>query len=502
MIARERVAHILRLYHAEHWKVGTIAHQLGVHHTTVCRVLAEAGQAPGLLAARPSMADPFVPLIRATLEKYPTLRASRLYAMVRSRGYEGGPDHFRHIVSMHRPRPVAEAYLRLRTLAGEQAQVDWGYFGKLRVGRAERALWGFVMVLSYSRQLFVRFFLGNAMANFLRGHVGAFESFAGVPRALLYDNLKSAVLERVGQAIHFNPTLLELAAHYRFEPRPVAVARGNEKGRVERAIRYIRDSFFAAREFGDLADLNAQAAAWCESVAAERPCPEDRTRRVREVFADERQHLLALPDNPFPAEDREEVQVQRTPYVRFDLNDYSVPHTYVRRPLVVHASLDCVRIVDAATVVATHPRSWDKGQQIEDPEHVATLLAYKQAARHHRGLDRLHHACPHAAAFFAALAERHGNLGAATTALTKLLDLHGAGALDNALAAVLQAHTAHLAAVRQVLEQARHAQAQPPPVAVALPEDPRLRDIVVHPHPLTTYDQIRTEDDNDDDDTE
>ena len=108
------------------------------------------------------------------------------------------------------------------------------------------------------------------------------------------------MLERVGQAIHFNPTLLDLAAHYRFEPRPVAVARGNEKGRVERAIRYIRDSFFAARPFTDLADLNAQAMAWCAGIAAERLCPEDRTRRVREVFADERERLLGCPTIPFP----------------------------------------------------------------------------------------------------------------------------------------------------------------------------------------------------------
>jgi transposase len=500
MITPERAAEILRLYHAEKWKPGTIARQLGVHHTTVRRVLAQAGQAPGLLSTRPSMADPFVPLIRTTLEKYPTLRASRLYAMVRSRGYGGGPDHFRHIVSLHRPRPAAEAYLRLRTLPGEQAQVDWGYFGKLKIGRAERALWGFVMVLSYSRHICLRFFFGNAMANFLRGHVGAFDSFTGVPRVLLYDNLKSAVLERVGQAIHFNPTLLELAAHYRFEPRPVAVARGNEKGRVERAIRYIRDSFFAAREFTDLADLNAQATAWCEQIAAERLCPEDRSRRVREVFADERERLLALPDNPFPCQEREQIEVRRTPYVRFDLNDYSVPHTYVRRGVEVHATLECLRIIaDGTKVIATHPRSWSKGEQIEIAEHVAELVAFKRAARHHRGIDRLHHACAHAAAFFVALAARHGNLGAATTGLTKLLDLYGAGAVDAALSGALQAHAPHLAAVRQLLEHARHAEAQPPPIAVALPEDPRLRDIVVHPHPLTTYDPIRTENENDHD---
>ena len=135
--------------------------------------------------------------------------------------------------------------------------------------------------------------------------------------------MKSVVLERRGDAIRFHPTLLELAAHYRFEPRPVAPARGNEKGRVERLIRFVRSSFFAARRFRDLDDLNDQADAWCATRAAERPCPEDRRRTVAEVFAEERPRLVALPDNPFPCEERVEVQAGKSPYIRFDGNDLS-----------------------------------------------------------------------------------------------------------------------------------------------------------------------------------
>ena len=141
-----------------------------------------------------------------------------------------------------------------------------------------RPLMAFVMVLSYSRQIFLRFSLNASLENFLRGHVGAFTAWGGVPRVLLYDNLKSAVLERRGDAIRFHPTLLEFAGHYRFEARPVAVARGNEKGRVEKAMRYARDSFFAARSFADLADLNTQAAAWCNGIAADRRWPEEEPR--------------------------------------------------------------------------------------------------------------------------------------------------------------------------------------------------------------------------------
>jgi transposase len=152
----------------------------------------------------------------------------------------------------------------------------------------------FVMVLSHSRQIVLRFFPDARMENFLPGHVGAFTAWNGVPRVLLYDNLKSAVLERRGDAIRFHPTLLGFAGHYRFEPRPVAVARGNEKGRVERAIGYVRGAFFAARSFTDLDDLTAQADGWCRGLAADRRCPGEPDRTVRQVFAEEASRLLPL----------------------------------------------------------------------------------------------------------------------------------------------------------------------------------------------------------------
>jgi len=266
--------------------------------------------------------------------------------MVCERGYRGGPSRFRAVVACHRPRPPAEAYLRLRTLPGEQAQCDWAHFGHLVIGRARRPLMAFVLVLSFSRQIFLRFFPDARMENFLRGHLGAFAAWNGIPRVILYDNLRSAVLERHGDAIRFNPALLDFAGHYRYEPRPVAVARGNEKGRVERAIRFVRDAFFAARIFKDIDDLNAQADAWCRGQAADRRCPEDHTRSVAEVFAEEAPRLLPLPDDPYPVVERVAVKAAKTPYVRFDLNDYSVPHSYVRRTLTVLADTDRLRIVD------------------------------------------------------------------------------------------------------------------------------------------------------------
>jgi transposase len=324
-IPPEREAQILRYFHVEKWPPTTIARQLNINRGTVRRVLAQADLPRIGLRPRPLRIDPYLPFIHQTLEKFPKLAASRLYVMVHERGYRGSPHHFRHLIACLRPRPKAEAFLRLRSLPAEQAQVDWAHFCHLVIGRARRPLMAFVMVLSYSRQIFLRFFLNARMENFLRGHVEAFEAWSGVPKVILYDNLKSAVLERQGDAIRFHPTLSGFAGHYRYDPRPVAIARGNEKGRVERAIRYIRTSFFAAREFVDLDDLNAQADAWCRGLAADRPCPEQNTLSVREAFAEEAQLLLKLPDNAYPLLERVAVTAGKTPYVRFDLNDYSIP---------------------------------------------------------------------------------------------------------------------------------------------------------------------------------
>lgn len=499
MIDKEREADILRLFHAEKWPVGTIARQLGVHHTTVQRVLAQAGLSPKVVSPRPSMADPYVPFIMETLTKYPRLHASRIFQMVRERGYPGRPDHFRRIVARLRPRPSAEAFLRLRTLPGEQAQVDWGHFGKVQIGRAERVLWAFVMVLSWSRHIFLRFYLSAAMPSFVRGHVDAFAFFGGVPRVVLYDNLKSAVLERVGQTIRFHPTLLELAAHYRYEPRPVAVARGNEKGRVERAIRYVRDSFFAARTWTDLADLNQQAAAWCTGLAADRSWAQDTRRKVRDAFEQELEHLMPTPEQEFPCDERVEADVGKTPYVRFDLNDYSVPHDHVRRPVVVLASLDKVRVLDGAQVIATHRRSWDRGQQIEQPEHIAALIAEKSLARKERGLSRLSRAVPHADAMLALAAERGSNLGSIIARLLRLLDAIPAAELDEAVAEAVERGTPTVGAVRQILDRRRAALGKPPALITRFSTNPRAAHVVVRPHNLESYDHLDKESDHETD---
>lgn len=501
-ICPELEAKILRYHFVERWGPHTIASQLGIHHSTVDRVLSQAGMPKAERARGASIVDPYLPFIIETLDQYPKLTAARLYAMVQQRGYAGGPSHFRSHVAQLRPRKPSEAYLRLRTLPGEQAQVDWGHFGQVSIGRAKRPLMAFVMVLSWSRQIFLRFYLNQRMESFLRGHVAAFEAWNGLPRVVLYDNLKSAVLERREDAIRFHPTLLALSAHYRFEPRPVAVARGNEKGRVERAIRYIRDAFFAGRQWSDLEELNAQAKAWCAGPAAHRPCPEDRSMTVSEAFAQERPHLLALPDNPFETDERIEVSIGKTPYARFDLNDYSVPHTHVRRTLTVLASPTHVRVLDGASVLAEHPRVYGKGEQVENPAHLEALIQAKRQAPQHRGQDRLMQAAPASRELLQQAAQRGTPLARLTAQLVQLLDDYGAAELEQAIAEALKNDVPHPNSVRQVLERRREQRDRLPPIALTLPDNDKARNIVVRPPSLARYDQLHADVEKDREETD
>lgn len=502
MIADELTVRIRRLYYAEHWRVGTIASELGVHHTTVVRALNRAQLVGATVRRVPSsLLDPYKPFIADVLERHPRLRATRLHAMLQGRGYPGGVLAVRRYVRTVRPRR-AEAFLRLQTLPGEQGQVDWGHFGKVAVGHARRPLVCFVLVLSWSRAVYARFALDQSLESFLRGHVEAFAALGGVPRTLLYDNLKSVVLERMGDHVRYHPRLLELAGHYHFAPKPCAPYRGNEKGKVERTIQYLRHAFFAARRFADVADLNRQLATWIVDTAHRRPVPGDPERRmVAAALAEERPRLLPLPQHPFPSTLVRPVASGKTPYIRFDGNDYSIPHAAVGRPLTLVADEHTVRIVESATELARHRRSYDHRQVVEDPAHLAALAAVKRAAHELRGRDRLRSLCPHAAAFLDALARRGHPLLAETRRLLDLADRFGAPALEAALTETLARGAVSAAAVAHVLDQQARARRAPPPLAVVLPDDPRVRELHVTPHALATYDTltIRPETPHDDD---
>ena len=492
MIASELEAKIRRLFFAEHWRVGTIAKELGVHHEAVRRAIeADRFVRPDALV-RPSMLDPYKSFLTQTLEQHPRLRATRLFEMAKDRGYGGSVVQLRRYLRGIRPGPQAEAYLRLTTLPGEQAQVDWGHFGKIKIGHAERALSCFVLVLSWSRAMYARFTLDQTLESFLGCHIAAFNELGGVPRSILYDNLKSVVLARAGDHIHFNENLLFFAGHYHFAPKPCAPYRGNEKGKVERSIQYLRHGFFAARRFSSLPDLNSQLAQWIARTAHARKVPGDPAERlVRDALDEERSLLLPLPEHPADCDLVKPVASGKTPYIRFDRNDYSIPHHLVGKPLTLIASETQVRITNGCGhVFATHARSYDQKQVIENPEHLAELAREKRRAHELRGRDRLRASCASADALIEALARRGQHLGGQVARLLKLLDRYGAAELE---AAIKDAHgrgAIGAASVAHVLDQRARARKTPPALDVVLPDDPRVRDLRVTPHALETYDAL------------
>ena len=497
MITPEQYAEIRRLHFGEHWKVGTIAAALGVHHDTVRAAIAHDTGTVRRGTCRASALDPYLPLIHDTLAHHPRLRATRLFEMVRARGYRGSVVQLRRIVRTIRPAAPPTLYRRLVTLAAEEAQIDWGAFGSIRIGRGVRPLSGFVMVLSYSRAIFALFTLDQTLESFLRGHVEAFLAFQGSARTLVYDNLRSAVLERAGPAIRFHPRLLELAGHYHFAPRPCAPYRANEKGKVERQIHYLRHAFFAARTFADVDDLNAQFRRWRDEIAHQRPHPEQRDRTVADVFAEEQARLLPLPAHPFDAEVMRTVSSSKLPYVRFDRNSYSIPHTHVRRPLTLLASPTTVRLIAGAEEIARHPRSYDTGQTIEHEAHVAGLVAATRQANPSSGRDRLRLAVPAIATLLERLAARGESLRAHTARLLGLLDDYGPRELAIAVGQALERDALGAGAIAHILETRRRRRGQKPPVSLVLPDHPGVRALDVTPHRLETYDALTRPDPDD-----
>ena len=200
---------------------------------------------------------------------------------------------------------------------------------------------------------------------------------------------------------------------------------------------------------------------------------------------------MKLPEHDYPVAERLEVHAGKTPYVRFDLNDYSIPHTHVRRTLTVLAEPDRVRVLDGATVLATHRRSWDRRAQIEQEAHIQALVDHKRGARAHRATDRLTQAVPAVTELLQRAAARGHNLGSVTAGLSKLLDRYGAKPMQAAVVEALARDVPHPNAVRLALERARHASQTPPPIDTPLSERARSLDVTVQAHALDAYDALR-----------
>lgn len=488
MIDMETFARIRRLFFAEHWKVGTIATELGLHNETVERAL-NLDRLVAKPIERPSMLDAYQDFICSVLKEHPKLTATRIFRMVQVRGYGGSLVHLRRFVRKLRPQ-YSEPFLRRTVFPGEESQVDWAHFGKVPVVSGSRTLSLFVMTLSYSRALYLEFFFDQSMENFLRGHVNAFAFFGGVPRICLYDNLRSVVLERRGQAVHFHPRLIELSAHYHFQARPCAPARGNEKGRVERAIRYIRDSFFAGRTFITREALNRAALDWRDQVAHVRPWVQDREKTVHAAFVEEQSRLIQLPGHAFETDQIIPVTTKKQIWVRFDGNDYSIPPEGVGKRLTLVASGTKVRIMDGDTERACHHRSYDCHQTISNSDHIQALLKTKQKARESVRSQHLITGVPESEAFLDAAFERGESAALQTSQLLKLMDEYGSDYLRTATKEALDRGTPRASSVRFLIEKRRRKEKETHPLPVDLSSRPKLAEFHVNPHDPEAYDEL------------
>jgi len=284
---------------------------------------------------------------------------------------------------------------------------------------------------------------------------------------------------------------VELAAHYHFVPRPCQVRAGNQKGRVERAIRYVRDSFWAGRTFTTLAECNRQALVWRDEVARgalwARRWPDDSARTVAQAFTEEQSRLLPLPLHLCNTDRIETVRSRKTIYVRFDLNDYSIPPEAVGRPLTLVATDTDIRILDGAAEIARHHRSYDRQQSILDPAHEQAVLRTKRKALHQTRAGRLALAVPESQALLErAFAEGESAAGQ-TAQLLRLLDLYGVAALRRAVREALERNTPRASSVAFLLRRQHRSTPLP---ALDLSRHPEAQALDVRPHDLETYDEL------------
>jgi transposase len=489
MITAEMLSQMRRLVLVEGMKIETVARRFGVHHSVVRRALRESNGLMPTRLHRPSNLTPWKPYIVQRLTELPQLTAARIFTELRSRGYDGSAKNLRRYVSQVRGPKSTKAYLRVEFEPAEQAQVDWGSFGYLRVGKNQRPLSVFAMVLSWSRALFIDFSLDQKMETFCQMHARALEFFGGVPRRVIYDNLKSVVLSHVGPTVQFNPRFLAFAGHYLFEPTAAPVRYPQFKGRVEGSIKFIRHSFFYGRSFHGLEDIRAQAARWRDEVANTRIHGTTRERPCERLLI-ERGRLRELPKHPFDSDTLIALVVSKELRIRFDTNSYSVPPGYVGKTVQLRADDRRVRIFCDGSEIAVHARSWDKHRHIEDPAHVEALLDRRKAGRPPSRRERLVNACPQARLYLNEVARRRIRLDHELDKLFRLVDLYGDTEVSEAIAKAVIQKSFGARFVHALCDQARFARGQGEPPEPVVTGNRAADSVTIVPHSMETYDAL------------
>lgn len=482
-----RVAEVLRLGLIEGVAVRAIAKRLHMARKTVRRILGRHTAPAKPPATRSSILEPYEAPIRAMLDDAPEMLAPAVLERLRPLGYTGGVSILRARLRRMRPHAHREAFLTLSFEPGEAMQVDWADFGFALPG-VPRRVSAFVAVLCHSRMLYVEFTLSQAMGSFLRCMERCLHFYGGTAAVDIFDNMKTVVLSHTATATVFNPKFLEYARARGFAVRACNVRRGNEKGRVERPIGFLRRRFWPGRRFADLLDLNTQSTRWRDDFANGR-VHEDTGKVPALVFEHlEKRLLKPLPRTPFNTDDVEGTGVNKSFRVTFDRNKYSVPWWLASQQVIVRANDDEVGVFLLTKQIATHLRSWKVGEDIEHPSHKTGLLEHKPRAAAAGTLPPALVALGETGrTYFKVLAAGSRSIHRETVRLVFLVELFDAAATASAILEVMQ--TGHVGAeyVEYVLRHKRRLVPHPPPLRLGNHE----LDAICVPEPdLTIYDDL------------
>jgi transposase len=484
MIDYELYAKIRHLTEHEGLTPPQIAGELALDPRTVRKWLSMPLQ-PRTTTNRPSKLDPFKNEIVRMLHNYP-FTATQIFQRIQEQGFEGSYNIVKRYVRKVRP-PKSPPFLTLSFAPGQCAQVDWGSYGALNVGSTRRRLSFFVMVLCYSRMMYVEFTVSQSMEHFLGGHQNAFEFFGFVPRKIMVDNLKSAVLKRiVGQEPIFNPKYLDFANHYGFTIAPCNVGKGNEKGRVENAVGYVKKNFLAGLNIPDFSALNPACRNWLDSIANVRVHGQTRQKPL-ELFEKEKPFLNPLPANPFDIASISQIRASSQFRITLDTNHYSVPAEYASTRLTLKAYPDRVCIYSEGKLIARHTRSYDRYQDFEDPDHPKELLRQRRKARDQKIFMRFLALSPMAEQYYRKLQLRRMNPHHHIRKIVALSEIYHPDELRRAIEDAFTFEAFSSEYITNLLEQRSRSLPQPQALQLTRRED-LLRIKIAQPD-LTIYER-------------
>jgi len=490
MIDYDTFCRIKHLSEHDQLTVPQIACTLALDQRTVDYWLAQPRYRPRQSTPQPSKLDPFKPTIRHLLEKHP-YSAQQIFQHITAEGFDGAITIVKDYVRTVRP-PRKPAFLTLEFAPGECAQVDWGHWHPVAVGHAMRKLAFFVMVLAYSRLMYVEFTVSQTMEFFLNAHLNAFEYFGRlVPAKIMVDNLKSAVLQRLtGQAPVFNPRYRDFSQHLGFEIIPCGVRQAQEKGRVESGVGYTKKNLLAGLDIPHFSVMKPTALHWLDTIANTRIHGETK-EKPRERFEREKPHLRPLSPHLYDIGSRHNVVSSNRFRVTFQTNRYSVPAEYASTRLSLKAYPDRICVYhrdkfDEQHLIARHPRCFDKHRDLENPDHPKALLEERRSARYHKLLQRFFALSSKAEPYYQALQLRRLNPRHHITKIVALSEIYGTEALARAIEDALEFQAVSAEYITNLLES--RARTLPEPGALHLTRRSDLLELDLPEPDLDVYD--------------